>query len=101
MAPSFWATYFERLAVVALVLAALYFLVRKLRDARLFRPRAKRLAVVESAMLSPNATVHIVRVDRRYFLIGSGSGGVTRLAELRESSDLDAAQGDEGRSLQR
>jgi flagellar biogenesis protein FliO len=80
--PAFWANYFERLAVVALVLVSLYFLARKLRAMRLFTRAGRRLNVVESAMLSPHAALHIVRVGCRYFLVGTGSGGVTRIAEI-------------------
>lgn len=84
MAPAFWATYFERLAVVALVLAALYFLARRLRETRFFSRGGRRLRVVETAMLSPHAALHIVQIGQRYFLIGSGSAGATQLTEIRE-----------------
>jgi len=97
VAPGFWATYFERLAIVALVLVAVYFLGRKLRETRFFARAGRRLRVIESAMLSPHATLHIVQVGCRYFLIGSGSAGPTRLADvttgLAESS-FDSAQDD-------
>lgn len=94
MPPAFWATYFARLAIVALVLAGMYFLARKLRDARFFARGSRRLNVLESAMLSPNAALHVVRAGDRYFLVGTGS--VTpiaelRLAEIKESPDLDEA----------
>jgi flagellar biosynthetic protein FliO len=98
---AFWATYFERLAIVALVLVTLYFLARRLRDSRLFAHAGRRLRVVESAMLTPHAALHIVRVGCQYFLVGSGSAGVTRLAEIEERPNLDAPLGDEGRSLLR
>lgn len=92
MAPGFWLTYFERLAIVALILTALYSLARKLRDVRIFARAGSRLSVLESAMLTPNAAVHVVKAGARYFLIGSGSSGVTRLAELHERSDSDAVR---------
>lgn len=84
MAPAFWASYFERLAIVGIVLLAVYFLARKLRETRLFRRGGRRLNVVESTILSPHTALHLVRVERRYFLIGSGTNGVTRLAEIEE-----------------
>jgi hypothetical protein len=33
-------------------------------------------------MLSQHAGLHLVRVDARYFLIGSAAAGITRIAEL-------------------
>jgi flagellar biosynthetic protein FliO len=95
MAPGFWANYFERLAIVALVLAALYIIGRTLRTSRFFA-RSRDLSVVESRMLSPHAALHIVRVGRRYFLIGSGSNGVTRLADLGASFETRAPGDDTG-----
>ncbi|MBV9333316.1 MAG: FliO/MopB family protein, partial [Candidatus Eremiobacteraeota bacterium] len=52
--------------------------------------RGRRVDVLESAMLSQHAALHVVRVDARYFLIGSAAAGVTRLAELRPSFDTGA-----------
>jgi flagellar biogenesis protein FliO len=85
MSPAFWVTYFERLAIVAVVLTAVYLFGRKLRDSRLFARGGRRLNVVESMMLSPHAVLHIVRVGRRHFLVGSGSAGITRVAELPDT----------------
>lgn len=101
MAPTFWANYFERVAIVGIVLLAVYFLARKLRETRLFLRAGRRLNVVESTMLSPHAALHLVRVDRRHFLIGSGSAGVTKIGEIKERPDRDAVLGDAGRRLQR
>lgn len=88
MAWGFWATYLERLAIVALILAGLYVIAGKLRQTRLFARAGRRMSVLESMMLSQHAAVHVVRVGRRYFLIGSGTGGISALAEFAES-DVD------------
>lgn len=85
MAWTFWASYLERLAIVALVLGALYVIARKLRQTRLFARPGRRLSLLESMMLSQHAALYVVRVGTRYFLIGSGTGGVTKLTELEES----------------
>jgi flagellar biogenesis protein FliO len=86
----FWAAYGLRLAVAALVLAALYAGARALRGVRL-RSSAKRcVVVVETTMLSPQATIHLLRVGERYLLLGSGSSGVSMLAEL-EPRDVRSA----------
>ncbi|MBV9720037.1 MAG: flagellar biosynthetic protein FliO [Candidatus Eremiobacteraeota bacterium] len=82
---SFWLNYLERLAIVAVVLVALYVIARKLRELRIFAP-GRRITVLESAMLAPNAALHVVRVESRYFLIASGSA--TSLAELAPPTEL-------------
>jgi flagellar biogenesis protein FliO len=82
MPESFWTGYLVRLAVVALVLIALYFTARKLRQTRLFGGRGRCLSLLESIILSQHAALHVVRVGARYFLIGSATGTVTALAEI-------------------
>jgi flagellar biogenesis protein FliO len=80
---AFWGAYAERLAILALVLCAFYFVVRRLRDTKLFARHGRRVDVLESTMLSQHAALHLVRVDARYFLIGSAAAGVTNITELR------------------
>lgn len=82
MPPAFWGAYAVRLAIAALVLCALYVVARHLRDRHAFGRRGRRVDVVESTMLSQHAALHLVRVDARYFLIGSAAAGVTRIAEV-------------------
>ena len=88
MAPLFWATYFERLAILAGILATLYFVAHKVREARFFARGRRRLSVVESVPVAPHAALHIVQAGRRYFLVGSAAEAITRVAELSER-DLD------------
>ncbi|HYL27833.1 MAG TPA: flagellar biosynthetic protein FliO [Candidatus Nitrosotalea sp.] len=88
MAASFWTNYLEKLAILAVILSALYLLARRLREGRLPRKGARRLYVLDSAMLSPHASIHVVRAGERCFLIGSTAGGVTALAELSPSEDV-------------
>jgi flagellar biogenesis protein FliO len=82
---SFWAGYFEKLAILALVLVAIYLVGRKLRQSRLFAPAGRRVRLLESVMLSQHAALYVVRVGTRHFLIGSTAGGVSALAELGEA----------------
>jgi flagellar biogenesis protein FliO len=87
VAPGFWTAYVARLAILALVLVVLYVVARKLQSAKLFIRSGRRLQLLESAMLSQHAALHLVRAGKRYFLIGSAAGGVTRLAELVDPAD--------------
>jgi flagellar biosynthetic protein FliO len=81
---AFWGAYLEKLVVLALILAGLYLVARKLRDARGLGGRQNHLRVLESTMLCQHAALHIVRIGERFFLIGSSAGGVRALAELSE-----------------
>jgi flagellar biogenesis protein FliO len=74
--------YLIKVAIVGMVLAALYLLGRALRKTRLLAQSNRRLCVIESLMLSPHAAVYVLRAGTRYFLVGAGSAGVARLAEL-------------------
>lgn len=79
---NFWAGYLVKLAVVALVLGVLYLIARRLRQARFSASAGRFMNVIESRMLSQCAAVHLLRVGTRYFLIGSGSAGISKLAEV-------------------
>lgn len=86
----FWAAYGLRLAAAALVLAAVYATARALRGLRLRGSAKGCVAVVETTMLSPQATLHLLRVGERYLLVGSASGGISLLAELEPAEVLSA-----------
>lgn len=80
---SFWGAYALKLASVALLLAGLYALARALRRLRLRDGGSRLVAVVESTMLSPHLSVHVVRIGTRYFCVGGGDdAGLATLAEL-------------------
>jgi flagellar biogenesis protein FliO len=83
----FWTAYFLRLTVAALVLAGLYAVARRLRSLRLRGSARRYVSVVETTILSPHATLHLLRVGERYLLIGSASAGMVTLAEL-EAPDV-------------
>ena len=87
MPPAFWGAYTVRLAIAALVLCALYVVARRLRDTHAGGRHGRRIDVLESRMLSQHAALHLVRVDARYFLIGSAAAGVTRIASFETRSE--------------
>lgn len=82
---SFWTAYLVKLAITAVVLAALYLAGRRLRAMRPFSGRGRCLTVVETTALSPHAALHVVEIGSRRFLLGSAAGGISSLAELTEA----------------
>ena len=80
---SFWQAYAVKLLILGLMLATLYALARRLKGVRFFARGVDRyVTVIESTMLSQHAAVHLLRVGRRYLLIGGGNAGLFKLAEF-------------------
>lgn len=78
-----WLRAITALALVALLLYGLFWAVRLLSQGRLLALGQSRLVVVvESAMLSQNASVHVVKIGRRYYLVGAASGHVALVSDL-------------------
>jgi flagellar protein FliO/FliZ len=80
-------------AVLLLILAAAadYGLVYAVK--KFSRPRDTRnphLRVLATARLGPNRFVHVVALGTRGWLVGSGEGGVSRIADIQEQEALDA-----------
>ena len=83
MTAAFWTQYLVALAVVGLMLVGLYGLVRGLTRGRMLAATDKRLVgVVDSAIVSQNTTVHVVKAGSKYLLVGGGSGHLSALGEL-------------------
>jgi flagellar biogenesis protein FliO len=71
------------LALVVLLLVGLTYVARSVQRGRVVIGTGKRLvSTVESAMLAPNVTVHVVKVGGKFYLVGGGTAGVSLLAEL-------------------
>jgi flagellar biogenesis protein FliO len=76
-------TYVWALAIVALLLVGMTYVVRLLNRTRIVAGTDKRLvSVVESTFLAQNVTLHVVKVGDRYYLVGGGSAGVTHIADV-------------------
>jgi len=84
---AFWIAYSQRLGLLALMLGALYLIGRALRSGRAFGARHRRIAVLESTMIGPHATIHIVRVEERRLLLGATPRSVALLAELVDEAN--------------
>jgi flagellar biogenesis protein FliO len=83
MTSSFWLQYTGALLVVALLLGGLYAVVRGLARGRVIASAERRLlTVLESTMLSQHAAVHVVKVGKRYVMIGASNGNVSMLGDL-------------------
>ncbi|MGH7716921.1 MAG: flagellar biosynthetic protein FliO [Vulcanimicrobiaceae bacterium] len=78
-----WIRAITALALVALLLYGLFWALRLLSQGRLLALGRTRLAVVvESTFLSQNTAVHVVKVARRYYLVGASNGHVALITEL-------------------
>jgi flagellar biogenesis protein FliO len=70
-------------ALVALLLAGLTYVVRALSRGRLIVAANRKLVtVVESTFVAQNVTLHVIKVGDRYYLIGGGSAGITKIDEI-------------------
>jgi flagellar biogenesis protein FliO len=85
---SFWTNYVLALAVVAIVVTALALAARFVKGAA-WRARSdgRFVNVVESAILSPHASIHVLQAGRRHLLIGVTDARVCALAEIDVQPD--------------
>lgn len=83
------------LAVVGLVLLGLQTLVRAgLRRALLPGSRGRVITILETATLPGAATLHVVEIAGRRYVVGRGGGSLSMLCEIPpESSRLEAVSG--------
>lgn len=78
------------LAVVAIVLFIVWYMMRMLGRKRLIGGVNRRLVtVVETTYLSQQSMMHVVRIGTRYFAIGGGASGLTLISEL-DQEPMDA-----------
>lgn len=93
MAAPFAAHYLLGLLTVAVLLFTLWFVPRKIRWKTFVHSNERRLVrVVQSALLSPDATVHVVKIAERYYALGGGHGHLCVLCELSADSVARVAQ---------
>jgi flagellar biogenesis protein FliO len=70
-------------ALVALLLAAMTYAVRMLSRGRLLVAANRKLVtVVESTCVAQNVTLHVVKVGERFYLVGGGSAGITKIDDV-------------------
>jgi flagellar biogenesis protein FliO len=81
-----WIRAITALALAALLLYGMFWVLRLLSQGRLLALGRSRLAVViESTFLSQNTAVHVVKVAQRYYLVGASNGHVALITELPAS----------------
>lgn len=81
--------------VIALVYASAWLLRRGPFAASLRDARRHPLELVDTLSLGPQRAVHLIRVGRRSFLVGSTASQITRLGELDEE-EMEGGQDDSG-----
>jgi flagellar biogenesis protein FliO len=70
-------------ALVAILLLGLTYVVRALSRGRLIVAANRKLVtVVESTFVAQNVTLHVVKVGDRFYLLGGGSAGLTKIDEV-------------------
>ncbi|TAM57857.1 hypothetical protein EPN52_12095 [bacterium] len=75
--------YVYAVVVIVVLLAALSWLVAQLSRRRMLISTGRRLVgVVESTQLTHQNWVSVVKVTDRYYLLGSGQGGVSLVCEI-------------------
>lgn len=78
-----WLRAVSALAFVGLLLLALYWALRLLSQGRLLTLGRTRLVnVIESTVLGQHVSVHVVKMGRRYYLLGASSGHVGLISEI-------------------
>jgi flagellar biogenesis protein FliO len=77
----------QALAIVGLLLLTFWWIARTLGRGRLIVSADKRLiTVIESAFLSHNTTLHVVKIGDKYFAVGGGAGHLSLLGEIPAES---------------
>ena len=75
--------------VIALVLVALQFIARTmLRSRSAATPGGRLIAVLETTMLPSAASLHVVRVAEKYYVVGRSGAHIATLGEIAPESVL-------------
>ena len=83
MAMTYYLNVVWALILVGVVLYAALYLARTLQRGKLVVGLGRRLVTtVESTALAQHATIHVVKIGERYYLLGAGNNGVSMLTEL-------------------
>ena len=78
--------------MLAALLGALYAIARRLRNRAFWRARGRRfVAVVETTIVTPQLSLHVLRLGGRYVLIGAGSCGARTIAHWASDDASDDA----------
>jgi flagellar biosynthetic protein FliO len=88
--------------LLILAAAAIYGVVYAVK--KFSRPRGTSnpyLRVLATTQLGPNRFVHVVALGTRGWLVGSGEGGISHIADITEQEALDTLFLEESRSLAR
>ena len=82
------ARFLTLLVIFALVLAITYFSTRFFAKSQSGIVRAANMQVCETLQLAPGRYLQIVRVGKKYYLIGTGKDDVTFMTELDEDFEF-------------
>jgi flagellar biogenesis protein FliO len=83
MSWTFWLNDLLAFAVVTLMLAGLYAMLKRfVRGNALAAVDRRLVTVLEATMLSQQSAVFVIKVGSRYLVVGGGNASVSTLAEL-------------------
>lgn len=86
--------YAGALAMTAALLAAVFFMARvSERIRRGSKGHGRAIRIVESTMLSPGTMLHVVRMGESCYLLGGGSGRLTVIDKIVDTSACTATSG--------
>jgi len=76
-------------ALIGLLLVGFTYIARTLSRGRLVAGASRRLVtVIESTMLAQNVTVHVIKVGEKFYLVGGGASGVSKIEDVPSETVL-------------
>lgn len=82
MAYSFWESLVRILLFLPLVLVLAYLMIKFGLSRSLIRQQGRHLKVIDQVALSPKATINVVKVADKYYLIGATENQIVYLKEI-------------------
>lgn len=73
--------------MLALLLGAFYAVARRLRNVAFFTARGRIVTVIETTVLTPQVSLHVVRAGRRRLLVSAGVQSARTLAHWLADDD--------------
>ena len=83
-----FARFLTLVVIFAIVLAITYFTTRFFAKSQSGKARAANMQVCETLQLAPGRYLQIVRVGKKYYLIGTGKDSISFMTELDDDLEF-------------